>query len=116
MIIENRLKIEEKIQELRKERNKLLPLAHEKANTLKDYRKAKAIAITTLRSGKSIMIDKLVVSETSATLIPHIAQGSCWEEKLDSDLAEVLYKSQIVIIHAVMAELNGFQSIHKYED
>lgn len=116
MIIENRLKIEEKIQELRKERNELIPLAHKKSNTLKDYRKAKAIDITKLRSGKSVMIDNLVVFEKSATLIPHIAQGSCWKEKLDSDLAEVLYKSQIVIINAIMAELNGFQSIHKYED
>lgn len=115
-MIESRIEIENKIIQIGKARMALRDYAIKKADTLIAYRKAKAKAITKLRSGASIEIDGELYAEGSATLIPHLAQGSCWQEKLEADTAEALYKVAITAINALIAELNGWQSIHKYED
>lgn len=114
-MIESRNEIEKKIRAIEKARLQLRDLSIKKSNTLVAYRKARAKAITKLRGGGVVKIDDEIIRESSATLIPHLAQGACWQEKLDADLAEALYKVATTAINALIAELNGWQSIHKYE-
>ena len=74
-----------------------------KANATAEYDKAIAIITTKLRT-----------DGTPATLIPTLAKGSCYEQKLEMTLREALYKGLITTIQANEAILNGKQSIFSW--
>lgn len=96
--------IEQKIGLLEKGRDGLEPLAHNKAQALSDYDKALKIAILTLREKGNLPV----------TLIEKVAKGECHLSRRAMDLADALYKIQIVKMDAVQAELNGYQSINRH--
>jgi len=102
-IIEIAKKIEEKIKLLEKGRQTLAIKAKEKAEAIAEYDKKMAKTIIQMKNeGMPI------------TLIERIAKGICWKEKLTKELAEAEYKNATVKMEAVMAELNGYQSINRY--
>ena len=102
-IIEIAKKIEEKIKLLEKGRQTLAIKAKEKAEAIAEYDKKMAKTIIQMKNeGMPI------------TLIERIAKGICWKEKLAKELAEAEYKNATVKMEAVMAELNGYQSINRY--
>jgi len=102
-IIEIAKKIEEKIKLLEKGRQTLAIKAKEKAEAIAEYDKKMAKTIIQMKNeGMPI------------TLIERIAKGICWKEKLAKELAEAEYKNATVKMEAIMAELNGYQSINRY--
>jgi len=113
-VLENKQKIEQKIQELETHRESIFDAATKKATTMSKYRKEKAITILKLRNG---VIEEFegepIQYPLPVTILREIASGICWEEKMQQVEAEALYKGLITILEAIEAELNGLQSINR---
>jgi len=113
-ILENKQKIENKIQELEALREGVFPAAIDKAKYMAEYRKEKALTILKLRNGVIKSFEgELIKYPLQTTVMGDIAAGICWKEKMDQDEAEGVYKGLITILDAVKAELNGLQSINR---
>jgi hypothetical protein len=97
-----REKIEKKISEIEAERGKIVESAIEKAiTTLK------------LRNGVIKEWEGQKTDNLTATLIPKVAQGICWNECLNKEAADGMYRGVISNIEAMKSQLNGLQSINK---
>ena len=106
-----------KIKLLEKGRTLLEESANHKAETIANYEKALAkITILLKNSDKPIKFEDELIEKAPATLIPQIAKGLCWREKLEMDKAETTYKVYIEKLRCIQAELNGLQSINRYSD
>ncbi len=77
-----------------------------RAQAISNYDKQLKIAIVTLRDA----------GKFPATLIEKIAKGVCSDHRLTLELAEVGYKACISNLTALMAQLNGYQSIYRHLD
>lgn len=60
-------------------------------------------------------IFKLKQEKYPATLIPDLARGLTAEHKYNRDLTEALYNSTRDSLRALMAELNSYQTIIKFQ-
>lgn len=107
--------IHSKIGLLEKMRVEIRERAERKAEAGSEYSKKLALTIIQLKNGKIFEIDGEVISGESlpANLVEKIAKGICWQEQLNADKTEGLYKALISNIDAVQSELNGLQSINK---
>ena len=97
-------KIEQKINLLEKARQQLQPRAKKKAETISDYEKILSQTILRLKTEGSL----------PATLIEKVARGECWKARLDMELADAQYTNAIKGLAAIVAELNGWQSINRH--
>ncbi len=96
--------IEGRILALVKGRDGLERLAIDKARTIAEYDKALHISILKHKHEGKL----------PATLIEKVARGDCYKERNALELADVMYKIQIVKLTTVQAELNGYQSIYRH--
>ena len=97
-------KIEEKIKLLEVGREQLKERAKNKAVTMAEYDK---------QLSKSIL--KLKMEGHPATLIEKLAKGECFQYLLDKELAEAMYKNAITGLSTIGSELNGWQSLNRYQ-
>ena len=112
-------KINRKIDEIDKLVDRTEDLGNDKATALANYDRMVALTTIKVKSGIIVamedtdgsMID--IPKNISAVERTLICKGICWEEKLEQEGAEALYKSNITIIDAKKAQLNGLQSINK---
>ena len=109
-------KIQEKITLMERERPKLDTLAREKAVYAANYDKAIAITIMKLNAGKVMDIEGETIKDPAKSIMEKLAKGICYQERLDMDVAEANYKSQVQKLDCVKAELNGYQSINRHLD
>lgn len=109
-------KIEEKIRLLEIGREKLLESAKFKAETIGNYDKKLAIVLIKLKNGEQLSLDGNIIENPPATLAVKIANGICWEECIQMELATAEYKANVSKMSSVEAELNGYQSINKWLD
>lgn len=107
-------KIEEKIKLLEIGREKLLDSAKFKAESIGNYKKKLALVTIKLRAGKPMSLDGEVIEACPVTIIKTIAEGICWEELTQMELATGEYKANIVKMESVQSELNGYQSANKW--
>ena len=91
-------------QRINKTTTEIYKMAKEKAQTEHDYRKALSQEIAKLRA-----------ENVQATLIPDLARGNVSELKLKRDMADVMFKSAVESLKALQSELNGLQTISKYQ-
>lgn len=89
---------------LEKGSKELFNLAKEMADSEREYRRALQIEIVKLRTEK-----------VQATLIPDMARGLTSDLKFNRDLAEARYKSARDSLNAIQSQMNGLQSILKYQ-
>jgi len=106
--------IESKITLLEKARAFLKKRGETKAKTIADYEKAIALAIVKLKNNAIAEWETFSTEKLPTTLIEKTAKGMCYQEKLDMEVAESDYKSLIVSINAIEAELNAYQSIFRH--
>ena len=106
--------IKEKIRLIGVARKKLDARSHKKADTIREYRKNLGKVLIQLRNGITFDIDGAIVKNPPATLSLSIAHAICIEEKVAMDLAETQYKIAIEGMKALIAELNGLQSINRH--
>jgi len=115
-IIQIAEKIQDKIKLLEKARLILRKRAESKAEAVALYEKNLAKIIIQLKNSVAFTVDSQTIVNPPASVLEKIARGICFDEKLKLETAEALYKSIIVNIEAIKAELNGYQSIFRYLD
>lgn len=113
-IIKTAEKIEEKIFELQQAREQIIEAAQDKAKAVSEYDKSLAVTILRLKNNDIRMFEGQEISNLPATLIGPVAKGIVYEKAFTKELCEDTYKSRIVQMDAIRAELNGLQSINKY--
>ena len=101
------------IQKLAKLRLLLRQLGQQKAQSIADYERTIALVIIKLKNGVKFDLDGEEIINPPTTITDKIARGICWEEKLKADEAETNYKSLIVNIEVIKAQLNALQSINR---
>ena len=106
--------INEKIATLKKMRAELKDRSVNKANSIAVYERELAKIILKLRNGEKLTFEGQEVESPPVTIIEKIARGICWNERLEMETADALYRSLITNIDCVQAELNGLQSINRY--
>lgn len=89
-------------------------LAINKAQTLSIYEKAVGLTIMQLKNGGSVEVDGVSITNPPATIAERIARAACWQECLEKEKAEALYKAAITRISSRSAQLNGYQSMNRY--
>lgn len=107
-------KIENKIAELERERADLIDAGIEKANCIANYDKALAITILRIKNGDIAEYEGQSLNKLPAVLIDKIAKKIVYREMFDKEAAESVYKSKVVIMEAIRAEINAYQSVNKY--
>jgi hypothetical protein len=114
------IKITEKMQSLITDlgslRMSLRVFAKKKAESIAEYEKNVAKTIICLKNGIEYELDGHKVSNPPTTTAEKIARGICWKEKLIAEESEAMYKSLIINIETIKAQLNGYQTILKYID
>lgn len=85
-----------------------------KAESIAKYEKKVALTIISLKNGIEFELEGQKVSNPQTTITEKIARGICWYEKLKAEESEAIYKSLIVNIETIKAQLNGYQSINRY--
>jgi len=113
-ILKTRDQIKEKIRLIGVARKELDSRSRKKADTIRDYRKNLGKVLIQLRNGVTFDVDGAVIKNPPATLALPIAHAICIEQKVAMDLAETQYKIAIEGMKALLAELNGLQSINKH--
>ena len=108
--------IEGRIQVMAKARASLNELASSKANTCVHYEKKLAITLLRLKNGDIPTWEGQAVDKIPATIMSKVAQGMCHESKLEAELAESAYKSHVIKLDCMKAELNGYQSVNRHLD
>lgn len=96
--------IEKAIAEIGKCRRQIEEKGRKRAKTISEYDKRMQITIVTLREEGKFPV----------TLIEKIAKGICSPEIEAREIAESDYKACISNLQALMAQLNGLQSIYRH--
>lgn len=113
-LIKTMQKIEAKITALESARAELIDAAIDKANAVSNYDRQLSITILKLKNGLIESFEGLPSIGLPATLIEKVAKGIIYQAAFDKESAEDIYKSKVISIEAIRAELNGLQSINKY--
>lgn len=116
MMLDVSEKIQEKIKLLEAMQVEIKKRAEDKSIKNAEYEKKLAITIIKLKNGEAMTIENETIQNPQATIIEKIARGICWQEKLEADKSEAMYKALISNIDCTMATLNGWQSINRYLD
>jgi len=98
------------------ERGKLFELGRAKAETEAMYKKFVAITMVKLLRGDTLGLDNVEVKCTSQTNLKSFAEGLCHKELAAKLVAENEYKSCIVNLECLRANLNANQSIFRHLD
>lgn len=107
--------IEKKIKLLERMRLEIRDRAERKAKAITEYYKKKTLIIFQLKNGIEIEYGKMKLKNPPATIISEVIKGLCHKELLEMEESEGLYKALISNIDSVQAELNGYQSINRYQ-
>ena len=115
-VIETQMKIQRCIDMIDIERPKLSDMAHTKAVKIAEYEKAIAVTIMKLNAGKPAELDGETIKDPAKSIMEKLAKGLCWQEKLASEVADSAYKSQVLKLDCVKAQLSGYQSVNRFLD
>jgi len=107
--------IEGKIKLLEAGRKELQSRAERKAETIAAYEKRIGVIMVELKNGVEMLWEGQTVKDPPTTLIEKIARGMAWEEKLEMEKCDALYRNAIAGLACIQAELNGFQSINRFQ-
>ena len=88
--------------------------ARKKAESIAEYEKQLASTIICLKNGIEYDLDGNKIVNPPTTTTEKIAKGICWQSKLKAEESEAMYKSLIVNIETIKAQLNAYQTIIKY--
>jgi len=108
--------IEQRIKIIAKLRLLIDELAAAKANTNAHYEKRLAMKLLRLKNEDIDEWEGQKVGKVPASIMEKLAKGMVHEERLEADLAESAYKSNLVKIKCMETEQNGFQSINRHLD
>ena len=107
--------IESKIKLLETGRKELKDRGLKKAETVAEYEKELGITMLKLRNGAIKTHEGYKCDDLPVTMIEKVAKSICWKSKLEMDKAEVEFKIATIGMQAIQNEMNGYQSIHRYQ-
>ncbi len=113
-VVEVAKRIEKIISEIGKCRRQIEDKGRARAKTISEYDKALAISIAALRNEKNYMLYGKQYPQPPTTIIEKLAKGICAQQAYDREIAESDYKAVISNLQALMAQLNGYQSIYRH--
>ena len=108
-------KITNKIEQLTHFRDELDKSVEKKAESISNYEKTLAKTIISLRHGEEYELDGKKIVNPPVSIIERVARGICFKELLEKDMAETTYKNLIIKINLTEAQLNGWQSVFRYQ-
>lgn len=106
-------KIENKIKQLTSLRKELDECLEPKVTAAANYDRQLGKVLIQLKNGVEFDIDGQMVSNPPTTIIEKIAKAICWNDKLQMDKTETMYRNVQKKVEIVQAQLNAFQSIFR---
>lgn len=106
--------IVDKIKELDSLVQKMPELARNKTVSESEYEKTLAKTIVSLKNGGEHEINGEKVKNPPVTILEKIAKGICWQEKLQMDKDDQLYRICNVRIEVTKSQLNAYQSLNRH--
>ena len=103
--------VRDSILQFRDNMEKLDTAGDRKAEAIAQYDLNLAKTIIKLRRGVEFKLEEETVKSPPATLIPKVAAGICWREKLELETSDAVYRNLIQALKSLEAQLNGWQSI-----
>jgi len=110
------LQIERLIKSIDEIRASIRARGDERARAAAEYDKAVTITLIRLKNGEAMELDGHRIQSPPASVMDKLARGMCWQERMKADEADGAYKSAVTNLDAVMAQLNAFQSLFRYQD
>jgi hypothetical protein len=108
-------KIQEKINLLEAGRKELYKRSQKRAEKMANYEKVLGITILKLKNNAIKDYDGMSCENLPATILEKVAKSMVWSDKLEVELAETKYKNAVVGLNCLESEMNGYQSIQKYQ-
>ena len=108
--------IQNKIKEIDDIRHSIKERGEKKAQTIAEYEKSIAITLIRLKNSDKFELEGQEIYNPPASIMDKLARGICWQNKLEMEKAEALYKSAITNLDATMAQMNALQSLNRYLD
>lgn len=97
-------------------RTQIIPTSERKAKAIGNLKKRMAIVTIRLKNGKPMTLEGETIEKCPTTIMKTVAEGFCWEEITEMELASGEYKGILAKMESVRAELNGLQSKNKWLD
>ena len=105
--------IEKLITEIGKTRREIEDKGKAKARAISDYDRKLAVTLATMRNSENYELGDKIYKTPPVTILEKIAKGICSEERFAMEVADSGYKATISNLQALLAQLNGYQSIYK---
>lgn len=112
-IIEVKTCIEKLISEIGKCRREIEDKGRDKAVAISDYDRKLAVTLAELRNSETYKLAGKEYPVPPVTIMEKIAKGICSVERYDLELADSAYKACVTNLNALLAQLNGYQSIYR---
>ena len=106
--------IVDKIKELDQLGNKMPELAKNKTISESNYERSLAKTIVSLKNGGEHELEGEKVKNPPVTILEKIAKGICWQEKLQMDKDDQLYRICNSRIEITKSQLNAYQSLNRH--
>lgn len=107
-------KIEKKIELLETGRKLIYLRAIDKAKTIAAYDKQIAFTLIKLRNGQILTLDDEQIVDPPVSIMEKVSKGICWQEKLEAEKADALYKSAVTGLETLRVEISALQSIYRH--
>lgn len=113
-VIEVQQDIQRCIDTIDQQRPKLDGLSKAKAQAVAEHKKAIAVCIMKMNAGKPMELEGEAIKDPAKSIMGKLAEGFCWQESMNAELATDAYKNHIVKLDCTKSQLNGFQSINRH--
>jgi hypothetical protein len=88
----------------------------EKAISKANYDKILALTILRLKNGDITDFEGQQIGTLAISVMESIAKGYCWQERLEMEKSEALYKSALTYVDVTTTQLQGYQSVYRHLD
>jgi hypothetical protein len=102
------------IEVIGKTRREIETKGQAKAKAISDYDRKMAITLAELRNNESYTLGEKTYKTPPVSIMEKIAKGICSQERYELEIAESNYKATVSNLNAMLAQLNGYQSIYKH--
>ena len=106
--------IEKLIAEIGKTRREIEEKGRLKATAIAEYDRKLAVTIAELRNSDTYKLGDKEYKAPPVTITEKIAKGVCSVERYELEVAESGYKACASNLNALLAQLNGYQSIFRH--
>lgn len=108
--------IEKLIKEVGECRREIEAKGKAKAMAISNYDRKMAVTLATLRNSDNYKLAGQTYKTPPVSIMEKIAKGICADECYTKEVADSGYKATISNLTALLAQLNGFQSLYRFSE